>query len=272
MADKQLSFTNSIFLKIIGIITMTFDHFAKMVTFFKPNLLNQTTIDIFKIIGRISFPIFAFLVVEAMIHSKNKILYLLRLFLLSFSCDLIFFLVSKEYWGNPITTLFLGGLTIYFLQSKKVYIKLLAFIPIIYTLLISFNVIPLLAMYDLYGLVLILLFYSSIYLSKEFCEQYSKIYYLDYDVFSNKYSFISRKFISVLLLVVFTILVWAINPKYQDVNIFIDDPITQLYSFLAIIFLLIYNGKKGYNKSWIKYLFYLYFPLHLVVIYLFMII
>ncbi len=251
---------------------MTFDHFLKMATFFKPNLLNHITINIFQIIGRISFPIFAFLVVEAMINSKNKIFYLFRLFLLSLICDLIFFLVSKEYWGNPITTLFLGGLTIYFIQSKKIYINLLAFVPITFTLLISFNIIPLLAMYDLYGLILILLFYFSIDLSKEFCKQYSKIYYLDYDDFFNKYGFISRKFISALLLIVFTILVWAINPKYQDVNIFIDDPVNQLYSFIAIIFLLIYNGKRGYNKSWVKYLFYLYFPLHLVVIYLFIII
>ena len=39
----------------------------------------------------------------------------------------------------------------------------------------------------------------------------------------------------------------------------------QWYSLLAIPLLEMYNGKRGYTK--LKYLFYVYYPLHLAVIY-----
>ncbi len=251
---------------------MTIDHFARMVSYFHPNLLSNSTLLVFQIIGRISFPIFAFLVVESMIHTRNRLKYLFRLLFLAIICDLSFYLVSNEYWGNPITTLFLGGLFIYLFENKKWYIKCLSILPILYVILISFEIIPLYSMYDLYGFILIILFYLSEYLTKVFCNIYHKIYQIDQEAFYNKYSFLTRIIINILLLIIFNILIWMINPCYHEKNIFIDDPVLQLYSLLAIPFLIIYNGKKGYNKEWIKYLFYLYFPLHLIVLYLFMII
>lgn len=251
---------------------MTIDHFARMISYFHPNLLSSSLLLAFQIIGRISFPIFAFLVVEAMIHTRNRPKYLLRLLFLALLCDLSFYLAANEYWGNPITTLFLGALFIYLFENKKWYIKCLSILPIIYVILMSLEIIPLKSMYDLYGFILIILFYSSQFLAKLFCNVYHKIYQIDQDAFYEKYSFITRIIITILLIIIFNILIWMINPIYHEKNIFIDDPTLQLYSLLAIPFLLIYNGKKGYNKVWVKYLFYLYFPLHLIVLYLFMII
>ena len=263
---------NTLFLKIIGIITMTMDHFARIGSFLDCDWISLEVIKIFTIIGRISFPIFAFLVIEGMTHSKHPGKYLLRLGILSIFVDGIFYLVSKEYWGNPITTLFLGAVTIYFLKNDNKYLKLLSLIPIAITLLIAFEIIPLLAMYDLYGLSIILIFYYAKPISKYICKIISKIMQIDENTFIESYKFIAYKLTSILTFIVFNILIWKINPTYNNNNVFIDDVINQLYSLLSIPFILIYNGQKGYNKKWIQYTFYLYFPLHLCILYLLLII
>ncbi|MDD7736050.1 MAG: TraX family protein [Bacilli bacterium] len=261
---------SSLSLKIIGLITMTLDHFGRMAKVFFDNQVLLRISNICIIIGRISFPIFAFLIVEGVIHTKNKLNYLLRLLILSIFCDLTFYLISHNYWGNPITTLFLGALTISLLENKKLWVKLSSIIPITLTILIAFEVIPILSMYDLYGLVLILLFYFSIYLSKILCKIISNYYQLDYDLAYSKYYFSIRKYLSCFFLISFNILIWFINPTVNNINIFIDDPISQLYSLLSIPFIILYNGEKGYSNKVIKYSFYLYFPLHLAILYLLM--
>ena len=261
---------SSLILKIIGIITMTLDHFGRLAKVFFVNQTMMVFSDIFIAIGRISFPIFAFLIVEGVFHTSNKIRYLARLLFLSIFCDLVFYLISKNYWGNPITTLFLGALTISLLESKKIWVKFTSIIPVILTILIAFEIIPLLSMYDLYGVILIILFYLSHHLSKYFCGFIAKLYHLDYEFAYSKYNFAIRKYISCFFLLSFSILVWFINPTFKEVNIFIDDPINQLYCLLSIPFIIFYNGEKGYSNKLIQYTFYLYFPLHLAILYLLM--
>ena len=39
----------------------------------------------------------------------------------------------------------------------------------------------------------------------------------------------------------------------------------EMYSFVAILLILLYNGKRGYN---VKYLFYVFYPLHLLILYI----
>ena len=63
-------FLSNFDLKILAIITMTIDHIGAIMY---PN------IDIFRIIGRVSFPIFAFLLVEGFKHTSNKHKYYIRL-------------------------------------------------------------------------------------------------------------------------------------------------------------------------------------------------
>ena len=87
---------SSLSLKIIGLITMTLDHFGRMAKVFFDNQVLLRISNICIIIGRISFPIFAFLIVEGVIHTKNKLNYLLRLLILSIFCDLTFYLISHN--------------------------------------------------------------------------------------------------------------------------------------------------------------------------------
>ena len=42
----------------------------------------------------------------------------------------------------------------------------------------------------------------------------------------------------------------------------------QIYSLFAFIPILFYSGKRGYNAKWFQYGAYIYFPMHLIIIYL----
>lgn len=260
---------SSLFLKIIGILTMTVDHIARIGRYFDVSLFTPTAYALAISVGRISFPIFAFLIVEGMLHTHDKNAYLLRLFFLSFLCDLSFFIFSKSYFGNPITTLFLGASGIYFLEKKELWKKAFFFIPTILVFLISFRLVPLSADYDLFGYTLILLFYLARPLSSRIGEAMSQITQIDLETFREQYEFAIRKIASCFLLLSLNLVVYFLNPLYRGVNIFIDDPEIQLNSMFAVFFLLVYNGKRGYNSKWIQYGMYLYFPIHLILIYLF---
>ncbi|PFW56203.1 hypothetical protein COL13_16590 [Bacillus cereus] len=36
----------------------------------------------------------------------------------------------------------------------------------------------------------------------------------------------------------------------------------------ALPFLLLYNGERGYNKTWAKYMFYVFYPVHIWTLYI----
>ena len=42
----------------------------------------------------------------------------------------------------------------------------------------------------------------------------------------------------------------------------------QLFAIVSGAFLLLYNGKRGYNAKWFQYGSYLYYPIHLGIIFL----
>ncbi len=65
-------------LKIIALIAMTCDHVGKI-------LLPQ--IGILQIVGRLAFPIFAYMIAEGCVHTKSKKRYLLTMMGLAAICD-----------------------------------------------------------------------------------------------------------------------------------------------------------------------------------------
>lgn len=264
---------NGFHLKIIGIISMIFDHI--IVVFQMVNkidlvpLFSINLITIFRIIGRFSFIIFSFLTVEGIIHSSNKIKYILRLFGLAISIDLLLFIFTGNYFGNPITTIALGALTIYFLEDKKIHKKCLAILPISYIILLSLEIIPLYADYDLYGLCTILLFYLSYLLSNWFSKYIITKYQLDDETFTNSnYKISLRNTVSSILFLTFSMIIYFINPIWNNKGLFTEMNSIQVYSIFALIPIMLYNGERGYNKKWFKYGSYIFFPLHLLIIYL----
>ena len=214
-------FLSNFDLKIIAIITMTIDHIGAIMY---PN------IDIFRIIGRVSFPIFAFLLVEGFKHTSNKLKYFLRLILFAIITKPIYDYAFNNHELNILFTFSLSFLLLSSLEFiKKIiskyskgienYLYKTVFYSLIYILFTLFSII-LNVDYQALGISLVFIFYlvPNLYLS----------------------------FFLYLLAVIFL----ATNT-------------IQFYSLLSFLFIYMYNGEIGEN---IKYFFYLYYPLHLLIL------
>jgi hypothetical protein len=108
-------------LKIIAIATMTIDHIGVILY---PDLW------FLRIIGRLAFPIFAYLVVLGVESTRKPRKYMLTLLSFGLISQLPYFLafeIQPFERLNILFTLFLSALTIYFLNKRS----LLTFIPIL---------------------------------------------------------------------------------------------------------------------------------------------
>ncbi len=128
-SSKQLKlpepFISGSMLKILAMATMLIDHTASYILsqfdFFTNPLFNISskgisTYFILRMIGRLAFPLYAFLLVEGFIHTKNRLKYGIRL--------LAFAIISEIAWNfvhtgelfcssqNTIFTLFFGYLAL----------------------------------------------------------------------------------------------------------------------------------------------------------------
>ena len=110
-------------LKIIACVTMLIDHIGAV---FVPSMGNYYVYYGMRIIGRLAFPIYCFLLVEGAIHTSNRMKYAKRLLIFAFISeipfDLAFFnhFVALEH-QNVFFTLFLGLVCIMILESAPQY-------------------------------------------------------------------------------------------------------------------------------------------------------
>ena len=224
-APKKIGLSNNQ-LKIIAMISMLLDHLGMSLF---------PSIKIFRIIGRIAFPIFAYMISEGCFYTKNRLKYLLHLLVLGLGCQLVFFFVSNSLYQGILLTFSLSIIMIYsidyFLKNKTILSFFITFITVLTIIIIS-GVLPIIFKktgfefdYGLIGLLVPVVIYYSKY-----------------------------KLIKLIMLSVFIVLL-AI--EYNSLA---------YYSFLSLPLLLLYNNTRGkYN---LKYLFYIFYPLHLVIVYL----
>ena len=126
------------FLKWVAIITMTIDHVGAVL---------YPELRILRFVGRIAFPLFAYLLVLGLENTRNVRNYLIRLFVFAAISQVPFFL-ALDYAPfellNIFFTLGLGLMFVYFFQKASIF----AFIPLLASFLINFD-------YGIYGLALI---------------------------------------------------------------------------------------------------------------------
>ena len=173
--------------------------------------------EILNVIGRIAFPIFAFTLNEGYVHTRSLKKYLLRLFIFAVSIQMPSILFGYDYPMNIFFTLFLGLLSIYIFNLKKINI-ILKIILIGFVLFFSqkFKL-----DYGIYGILVI----------------------INFNIFRNNKFKILMNF---LVLNIYNI----IFPKVFDL------PDTQLFSLISLVFIFMYNGEKGRSMKYFFYLFY----------------
>lgn len=187
----------------------------------------------FNYIGRLAFPIFAFQISEGYIHTRNKKKYFLRLLIFALVSQIPFMLfytlVPNKFSLNIFFTLLLGLICI-FIYDKSKY-KILAIIASVFIGIVAeYSHCD----YGFYGIAIILIFYIF------------------------KSNFINASIFFILATLV-KYLIPIIKNGFYDVYLYLF-----ICTISSIIFIAAYNGKKGKDT---KYLLYLFYPIHLLLIY-----
>ena len=227
-------------LKIIAMILMLLDHLWGTII---PGNQWMT------LIGRMAFPIFAFLIVEGFFHTSDLKKYMKRLFIFGLISEIPFNLIYTgsiifPFHLNVMFTLLLGLLIINEIDklknTKEIKKKIIPILKIFLFLLIS---IIGFVDYGVTGVLTIVVFY----LFRGF-----------------KLAWIGQLISLILLYIVF------FEGQSVIFNIFNYEYFLPLQSIgvLSLIFIWLYNGEKGKNNKLIKYLFYSFYPVHMLVIYL----
>ncbi len=291
---KEKLFINQFALKIIALLTMTTSHIGYMMIgggYFAVDSPAYTTGMILQYIGRLAFPLFAFMLAEGMRKTHDRLNYVLRLGIMCLAIIAVqtaMFLIDGNMAGtmegNAFLDLVVAALFIYLLEHPSKYLRPLAILPLGYVVICyamdvseiyasSNNAISvwssgypafLRCSYSLYGFLIAIGFYFALPLAKLILKAMTggdKEMYETIATESKLQGFSNA--ISALLLVVINLLFWAFikfglpDPYYME---------AQSYAALAAIFIVFYNGRRGYNAKWWKIFTYLYYPVHLVLI------
>ena len=266
---------NSLVLKIIGLLLMTIDHAALL-------FLASDTIayEVMRSIGKIAFPIFAFLAVEGVYHTHNIRNYLLRLLGIAILMDIFGLIIgsisnitiaSNPLIGNVFTDLFLGVLTVYLLNRKDKF-SFIAILPISLAVLSDININQTYgsifkADWGTFSIVLFFMFFVGRKIVDFYLIKKQTIYSdLDESALGN-IKFRYYKYIEAVMLII-TELIFNLIWHIDNTSSFLPNEFIPIgtYSTLAFIFILLYNGKKGYNNKIVQYSFYLYYPIHLLIL------
>ena len=280
---------SNFWLKVIALLTMTLDHVGFLIENYNYDLSLA-----FRYVGRLALPLFCFMIVEGAIHTKSFKKYALRLGIMA-SLISIGILVSdtvpffKENGfsmrgeGVIFLDLLLGATAAYCLRQKKWYIKLLAILPLAYGIA-SFIATALEScgchgqilwfpyfmrtQYGWYAILMCVLFYFAVPLANIFISYLSGMTGIDKENY--KGSNIERNsinIISVIMLVVATLAFYGCGVLMPNKYVFWMQDV-QLFAIVSGAFILLYNGQRGYNKKWFQYGSYLYYPLHMAILYL----
>lgn len=188
----------------------------------------------FNLIGRISFPIFAFQTVQGYIHTKDLKKHIMKLFIFACISQIPYMLFSTTFTNsftlNIFFTLFLGLLTLFVYDKCKN--KILGFLFVVFASIIG----KLIHIdYGAFGILLIFVFYF----------------------FKDK---------KVLMAISTIVLCFAkyIPSIIQFPSLYLHYLYCGLFTSLSLIFILLYNKKEGPKA---KYFFYIFYPLHLLILY-----
>lgn len=214
-------FTNNQ-LKIIAMISMLIDHVG---------LLLFPQVRWLRIIGRLAYPIFAYMIAEGCRYTKHRTRYLLQMGGLALVCQLVYYFAQDSLYQCILVTFTLSIVTVYaidnFRKHKGVFsgaLAILVFGAVIYACYVLPGKLPGTDFGIDYGFLGIML---------------PVVIYLVPDKRG-------KVFAAAAVLV-------AMSGRWGNI---------QWYALFALPLLLLYNENRG--KANLKYLFYIFYPAHLV--------
>ena len=278
---KNWKICSGFVLKIVAFLTMTIDHIGVMASTY---YMSGTWIDIFRIIGRIAMPLFCFMIVEGVLHTKSFKKYALRLGILAalISTSLLLLVSipqlgfsSVRDFGNIFIDLLMGAVAVYCLTLPK-WKKLFVLLPTAfmvtsfivakyeYTTGVMIHWFPyfIRGQYNLLSFSLIICFYLSYVLKDLFFKWHTSQMGLEKDAFvGTDLERTTVNVFSIVFLISITLLFYFFASYLMAESM--DE---QIYAMLAGAFILLYNGKRGYNSKWFEYGGYAYYPVHILII------
>jgi hypothetical protein len=199
-------------------------------------------------IGRISFPIFAFMIVEGYFHTRNLKKYVGRLLLFAVISEIPFNLAMGSRWFYPVHQnvlwSFLISIGLIWLNERVKAKKILPRILVGVSTILLGCLLGIITFVDFYhaGVLTVLAFYF----------------------------FRRRKWWCYIGQLV---LLWYINVEvlgglsYEIVlggeTYFLSQ---QSFALLALIPIWLYRGKQGYHSKWLQYVYYAFYPVHLLIL------
>ncbi len=234
----NFSFLNANLIKILAALFMLIDHVGVM-------LFPQ--IKLLRILGRLSLPLFAFMIAEGAHFTKNKLKYFLIIFILGVLFQIVYFVLYSSLYMGILITFSTSILMIYALQffkrkllNGKVIEKVYSFLLFASSVVLTYLLNELLLIdYGFWGCTLAV--FASLFRFNYKTKNGDEIKNFDF-IPINVLSFALGLFLLCLF--------------HGGI---------QYYSLLTLPILLLYSGKKGKLKM--KYFFYVFYPAHFVVLY-----
>lgn len=220
MPRNSCRFLSGNTLKILAAIFMTLDHMGLML--FPRQIL-------FRILGRLAMPIFAFMIAEGCKYTRNKKKYFGMVFGLGLICQIVYTIANGDWYLSILITFSLSILVIYALQHYKQYRNLTA------GLLLAGSI-------------------AAVWMLNQVFEIDYGFWGCMLPVFASLPQVTSRDNHPTCMATLGIGLVF-LSMALGDI---------QIFSLLALPLLFCYSGKRG--KLRMKYFFYIFYPAHLVIL------
>ena len=289
---SKFTIFSSFWLKIFALLLMALDHVGLAIISFFPYTQGIAEVsNILRGFGRLAMPLFVFMIVEGVIHTKNIKKYLLRLGIMATIISLFLIIITYVKFdfdtdltvlqgaGNIFLDLLLIAVAIFLLKQENNYLKLLILLPIgisfasffvkAYEFATGAAVLwyPnwLYLQYDWLSMLLGIGFYLSYKFSDIYIELTTAKNGMDKSVWEANGNYrVLVNLVSILILIVVSVIYYLFRYIWPKGTFW--DASLQLLAVFSGAFILLYNGKRGYNAKWFQYGSYLFYPVHLIII------
>ena len=201
-------------------------------------------------LGRIAFPIFAFMAVEGYFHTRNFKKYALRMLLFAVISEIPFDLMYGGTWFYPvhqnvIWTLLLGLLGIRLMEAVRKKQKLWLYILVCVLTVIAGLAVGTLGMVDYYGAGILTVFVFYFFRGRKwwcFLGQLAALYYINVQILGG--------------------LMYPITLFGMELEI-----CQQGLALFALLPIWLYRGRQGYHSKPFQYVCYAFYPVHMLILY-----